>query len=185
MSKLIAGMTVSLDGFVATPDGDLSPLYQDFEEMVASDYMAELVAMTGAVLMGRRTFDKAGDTDSYADDYEFQNPIFVLTHRPPERHPRESDRVTITFVTDGAASAVAQAKAAAGPDKVVQCVGGVDVLGQLLEEGLVDELHVDVVPVLLGEGLRFPAPTDRRIDLHLHQVLEVGQRTALRCTIGG
>lgn len=176
-------MTVSLDGFVAEPDGTFSRLYQDFEEMVASDYMADMVATTGAVIMGRRTFDAAGDPDSYAVDYEFQCPIFVLTHRPPEPHPAENDRLTITFVTDGIASAVEQAKAAAGPDKVVQGIGGVDVLGQLLEADLVDELHVDVVPVLLGDGLRFPSPTGRPIDLRLTEVVEVGQRTALRHTI--
>jgi len=68
--------------------------------------------------------------------------------------PRQDERFTFTFVTDGAESAVAQAAAVAG-DKAVTVVGGVAVVHQLLEAGLVDERHLDVMPVILGAGLRF------------------------------
>src|SRR5688572_24279057 len=112
MSKVIVGSTLSLDGFFNDPSGSVSPLYPDFEAMVNSAPLQESIRDTGAVLMGRRTFAMAADPDSYAGTYEYQVPIFVLTHTPPERQPKESPPLTFTFVTTGVASAVAQAKAA-------------------------------------------------------------------------
>ena len=94
-----------------------------------------------------------GDPDSFVGNYEFQVPIFVLTHHPPSVAPKQDEHLTFTFVTDGVESAVAQAKAAAR-DKAVQVVGGVSIAQQLLDAGLVDELHVDIMPVFLGIGLR-------------------------------
>ena len=93
----------------------------------------------------------AGDTDSYADTYELQVPLFVLTHRPPETMPKRNDRLSVTFLTDGVESAVAQAGAAAG-DKAVQVVGGADLNRQLLAAGLVDELRIDARPCCSGAG---------------------------------
>jgi dihydrofolate reductase len=141
-------------------------------------------AETGAVLMGRKTFEM-GDPDSYVGAYEFQVPIFVLTHHPPQTPPKQDDRLTFTFVRDGIASAVAQAKAAAG-DKAVQVVGGVSVIQQLLQvqAGLVDELHIDIMPLFLGDGLRlFEHTALDRIDLETIGVETVGQRTGLRFRI--
>jgi dihydrofolate reductase len=179
MRRVIAGMTMSLDGFVADRDGGIGALYADFAELQRSDYMRAITEETGAVLMGRRTFEMAGDPDSYADDYEFQVPIFVVTHHPPERHPKENDRLTITFVTDGIEPAVARAVAAAG-DRAVTVVGGIDTIGQLLRAGLVDEMSIDVVPVFLGAGRRlFDAPDLSRIALELIGEQAVGQRVAL------
>lgn len=107
-------------------------------------------------------------------------PIFVLTHHPPRVPPRQDERLTFTFVGDGAASAVSQAMAAAG-DKAVQVVGSADVIRQVLRAGLVDELHVDVMPVLLGGGLRFLEHIDPdRVCLEMLGVETVGQRTGLR-----
>jgi dihydrofolate reductase len=76
-------------------------------------------------------------------------PIFVLAHHPPGVAPKQDEHLTFTFVTDGVESAVAQAKAAAGAkgDKAVQVVGGVSVAQQLFAARLVDELHVDIMPV--------------------------------------
>jgi dihydrofolate reductase len=153
MAMVVAGMTMSLDGFVADSDGSARPLYSDFAEFQKSAYMNSLIERTGAVLMGRRTFEMADDPDWYVGNYEFQVPIFVLTHHTPETPPKQDERLTFTFVGDGIASAVEQAKAAAG-DKSVMVVGGAGVVQELLRAGLVDELHVDVMPVLLGQGLR-------------------------------
>ncbi|HXO31070.1 MAG TPA: dihydrofolate reductase family protein [Candidatus Acidoferrales bacterium] len=84
------------------------------------------------------------------------------------------------FVTDGVESAVAQAKAAAR-DKAVQAVGGVSIAQQLLGAGLVDELHVDIMPVLLGSGLRsFESSGLEGVRLEKIDVQEVGARTSLR-----
>src|SRR4051812_18026835 len=153
MSRVIAGLTVSLDGFFQDADGKFAALYSDFGELMDSAYMKTSQAETGAVLMGRRTFDEAPDPDSYAVDYEYQVPIFVLTHRAPEREPARNENLFITYVTDGLESAVAQATAAAG-DKAVTVVGGADVNRQLLAAGLADELRIDVMPILLGSGRR-------------------------------
>src|SRR5829696_2812321 len=111
---LIAGLTLSLDGYFEEADGTFASLYSDFEQLMDSAYMKASQADTGAVLMGRRTFDMAPDPDSYAVDYEYQVPLFVLTHRPPEREPARNENLYVTFVTDGLQSAVAQATAAAG-----------------------------------------------------------------------
>jgi dihydrofolate reductase len=106
-------------------------------------------------------------------------PIFVLTHEPPQVAPKQDERLTFTFVTDGVESAVTQATAAA-EEKAVQVVGGVNVSRQLLQAGLVDELRVDVMPILLGAGLRLFEDTGlEHIQLDKIGVQEVGARTSL------
>jgi dihydrofolate reductase len=178
MATVIAGMTVSLDGFVTDPSGSAGRLYIDLADLRGSAYMNAEIAGTGAVLMGRRTFEMA-DADSYVGNYEFQVPIFVLTHHPPETPPKQDDRLTFTFVTDGVESAIEQARAAAG-DRAVQVVGGASVVQQLLRARLVDELRVDVMPVLLGGGLRLLENIDsERVRLEKSDVHDLGPRTSL------
>jgi dihydrofolate reductase len=179
MGKVIAGMASSLDGFVADAEGKVDRLYADFAEMRQAPSMEEAIAATGAVLMGRRTFEMA-DPDSYVGQYEFQVPIFVVTTHPPARPPKQDDRLTFTFVGDGIEAAVSQAKAAAGT-RDVQVVGGASVIQQLLRAGLVDELHLDVMPVLLGGGLRLLENLDPdQLQLETLSVESVGQRTSFR-----
>ena len=179
MATMVGGMTISLDGFVADGKGDSGALYPDLAELGDTDYLTRMTASTGAVLMGRHTFEMAPDPDQYADNYEYQLPLFVLTSSPPAQHPRETDRLTFTFVTDGLESAVRQARAAAG-DKAVQVVGGPRLTSELLLAGLLDELRVDVMPVFLGTGRRlFDDPALRGITLRRMDVTEVGQRTSL------
>lgn len=86
-----------------------------------TEILQESIQNTGAVVMGRNAFAMAEDPDSLADNYEYQVPIFVLTHEPLDRHPKESENLTTTFVTDGVESAIGQAKAAAS-DKDVTVV---------------------------------------------------------------
>lgn len=120
------------------------------------------------------------DPDSYIGSYEFQVPIFVLTHHPPSIAPKQDEHLTFTFVTGGVESAVAQAKAAAR-NKAVHVVGGVSIAQQLLDAGFVDELHVDIMPVFLGIGLRsFASPSLERVRLEKINVQEVGGRTCLK-----
>jgi dihydrofolate reductase len=103
----------------------------------------------------------------------------VLTHEPPQVQPKQDEHLTFRFVTDGIESAVAQATAAAG-DKAVQVVGGVSVAQQLPRAGLVDELHLAVMPVLFGAGHRFLDDAGlERIRLEKIGVQEVGARTSL------
>jgi dihydrofolate reductase len=91
-------------------NGEVSRLYPDLAALRKTKMLRESIRTTGAVLMGRRAYEM-GDPDSYDwDDYEFQVPIFVLTHRVPEKIPRENGKLTFTFVTDGVQSAIAKAK---------------------------------------------------------------------------
>ena len=176
-------MTTSLDGFVADQSGGVDRLYPDLAALQGTAYMNAAIAETGAVLMGKRTFEMAEDPDSYVGNYEFQVPIFVLTHHAPRVVPKQDEHLTFTFATDGVESAVAKAKAAAGK-KAVQVVGGASVIQQLLQEGLVDELHIDVMPVLLGAGLRlFDNTALERIQLEKIDVQQTGSRTTLRFRI--
>lgn len=178
MARVIVGMTTSLDGFVADESGSASRLYPDLAALRGTAYMNAAIEETGAVLMGKRTFEM-GDPDSYVGNYEYQVPIFVLTHEPPDVAPKQDEHLSFTFVTDGVEAAVAQATAAAG-DKAVQVVGGPALVRQLFLAGLVDELHVDVMPVLLGSGLRFlEDPRLERIEIEKIGVQEVGARTSL------
>jgi dihydrofolate reductase len=185
MPKVIVGMTISLDGFVADQDGNAGRLYPDLAALRHTSYMHDAVAQTGAVLLGRRTFEMA-DPESYVGDYEFQVPIFVLTHHPPSVAPQQDEHLTFTFISDGVKSAVAQAKAAANVNgaKALQVVGGVNVAQQLLAANLADELHIDIVPVFLGSGLRgFDSSAVAPLRLEKISVHEVSPRTSLRFCI--
>ena len=112
MGKVVGGMTHSLDGFVSDPHGDVSRLYPDLGNLRKTKMLQEEIRTTGAVVMGRHSYNM-GDPDSFADHYEYQVPIFVLTHHIPDKKPKETKRLSITFVTDGIESAIAKAKAAA------------------------------------------------------------------------
>ena len=177
MGKVIIGATISLDGFMNDRNGDVSRLYPDLEALRSTEMLQEEIRMTGAVVMGRRAYNM-GEGDF--TDYEFQVPIFVLTHHVPEKGARgENDQLTLTFVTEGIESAIKKAKAAAG-DKHIMVVGGANTAQQCLRAGLVDEIHMGIVPVLFGEGLRFFEPGDNeQVELEKTRVFESPARTDL------
>lgn len=165
MSKVIALMSMSLDGFVADRNGGVAEVFDWYfnsgnveVQMGGSDPMTfkvseasaeHLRALTsglGAMLTGRSTFDAAqGWNGNHA-----WGPAFVLTHQIPDGWPRPDS--TVRFVTDGIESAVKQAQAAAAGKSVG--VHGADTIQQLLNAGLLDELNIDVAAVLLGSGVR-------------------------------
>jgi dihydrofolate reductase len=153
MAKVILGATMSLDGFINDRSGSVAALYPDLDAWRDTETGRESIQNTGAVVMGRNSFAMAEDPDSIAENYEYQVPIFVLTHAAPKRHPRENDQLSFTFVTDGIESAIVQAKAAAG-EKDVTIIGAASTAQQCLKAGLADELHIDIMPVLLCGGLR-------------------------------
>ena len=153
MAKVILGMTMSLDGFINDRNGSVAALYPDLDVWRETNPGKESIENTGAVVMGRHSFDMAEDPDWFAGNYEYQVPIFVLTHNVPKKMPKQTDDLTFTFVTDGIRSAIQQAKAAAG-DKDVNIIGAASTTQQCLNAGLADELHVDIMPVFLGGGLR-------------------------------
>jgi len=159
-------------------------MYPDLAALREIDPLKESIQNTGAVVMGRNSFAMSEDPDWFAGNYEYQVPIFVLTHQPPKRHPKEVGNLTFTFVTDGIESAIGQAKAAAG-DKDVNVIGAASTAQQCLMAGLADELHVDIMPVLLSGGLRpFDGIDAEQIQLERIKVMELpGGRTHLRFRI--
>ena len=184
IGKVIIGMTISLDGFVNDRQGNVKSLYPDLAEWRHEAVGQETIRTTGAVVMGRHTYEMAADPNWYVDNYEFQVQIFVLTHEVPKNLPRQSGKLTFAFVSDGIESAVAKAKAAAG-EKNVTVVGGPNVFQQCLNAGLADELHIDIMPVLLGKGLRlFEHLGEEPISLEKLNVIEMGERTHLRFRVG-
>jgi dihydrofolate reductase len=186
MGKVILGMTMSLDGFINDPSGSVAALYPDLDAWRESESGKESIQNTGAVVMGRNSYAMSEDPDWFAGNYEYQVPIFVLTHEPPPpgEHPKETGALTFTFVTDGIESAIRQAKEAAG-DKDVNVIGAASTAGQCLQAGLADELHVDIMPVLLGGGLRpFEAIDQGQVQLERLAVVELSyERTHLRFRI--
>jgi dihydrofolate reductase len=177
MGKVYFGLIQSIDGFVNDRNGETKKLYASFKpnEVILASW-----ENIGAVVMGRNSFDggEHQDPDAYADSYEFQVPLFVLTHHPPEKHPKENENLTITFVTDGIERAIQQAKAAANGKDVV--VFGANVVQQLLRANLADELQIAIAPVLLGKGLRlFEHLEDLEIQLEKVRTIETSQQVEI------
>ena len=177
--KVVVGRAMSLDGFIAGPGGTQDWVF----DFVSNDapWQKEAAAATGAMLVGRRTvevgekMEASNDrgTESRGEGYPFYGPIFVLTHQPPD--PPDPD---VTYLSGDIAQAVGTALKAAG-GKDLQILGA-DVASQCLRRGLVDEILVQVLPVLLGDGIRFSAPGLDRIDLEPVSSTQSGAVTILR-----
>lgn len=167
MTKIIADITMSLDGYVTGPDPDIDhglgrggePLHRwaiDSDDPVDAEVLREGVEVTGAVVLGRRLFDivdgpKGWDeTMGYGAAHAARPPMFVVTHRAPESVRLAS---LFTIVTDGLAAAIDRARAAAGEKNVV-IMGGADIVRQSVEAGLADEIRIHLAPILLGSGTR-------------------------------
>jgi dihydrofolate reductase len=160
--KVVVNRAMSLDGFIAGPghtmDWGGGRALADF---VAPDDFREIAAATGAMLIGRRTWDVGERMEAEQPgsvDYPFSGPLFLLTHEPPD--PPDPD---VTVLSGDIGEAVATALSAANGKNLE--ILGADVAGQCLRAGLVDEILVYVVPVLLGDGIHFSAPGLPRIDL--------------------
>src|SRR6185369_12628514 len=176
MGKVILGFTMSLDGFINDQKESVADLYPDLDTLRYAKPLKESIENTGAVVMGRKTF-AMGDPDAYAGNYEYQVPIFVVTKHPPKKQPKQTNQLTFTFVTDGVESAIRQAKAAAG-DQDVTIVGGAEIAAACLNAKLVDEIHMDIMPILLGKGLQpFAGIRELSIKLEKISVVETSVRT--------
>jgi len=128
--------------------------------------------------MGRHAYDMAnGDFTGY----EFQVPIFVLTHHVPAKAAKgENGNLKFNFITDGIESAIEKAKSAAG-EKDVTVIGGANIFQQCLNKGVVDEIQIDIAPLLLGDGLRlFEHINAEAIELENRGVIESAGVTHLR-----
>ncbi len=169
MGKIILGVTITLDGFAEDINRSVNDLYSDLELLKETEYMNESIISTGAVVMSKKEFEMADDPDLYADHYEYQVPIFIFTDKKPNKHPKETDKISFTFVTGGVESAIIQAKVAAG-DKDVNIIGSAETTQLCLRTNLVDELQVDIIPLFLHQGYRpFEALAD--FDHKLERVL--------------
>ena len=177
MGKVVLSFTMSLDGFIAGPNvGEQEPMGEGGEQLhqwlfdktseVDQEMANDIFSRVGAVILGRRTFDLGLE---HWEDTPFPAPSFVLTHET--REPMQMKSATFTFTADGVESVVEQAKvAAAGKDVVVM---GANVAQQLLKAGQVDEIVLQIAPVLLGRGIRlFDRIGSQQIDLKRTAVIE-------------
>jgi dihydrofolate reductase len=216
MTKVTAQMSVSLDGFYAGPidsetanwmEGTEAPGFfrvtrwatdamswrerQGFaggENDVNSDIIAENFEAAGAYVMGRRMFD-AGEVP-WGEEPPFRAPVFVVTHRPRATLERKGG-TSFTFVTDGLAGAVEQARAAAtAVGKDVAVAGGGTLVRQVLAAGLLDQLELHIAPVVLGDGLRLLDPAlglgaKEGIELTPTRVVDTPTVTHIRYRVDG
>ena len=166
-------VVMSLDGFIAASGDDMSWI---FELAGPGETVDETVRTTGAIVMGRRTYEVEDRDHHGIYGGAWNGPFFVLTHRPPTSVPRW---MTGAFVHDGIENAVQRAKLAAR-DRNVGLLGA-SIARQCLDEGLVDEILVQVAPILLGRGVRFFDDRGTQpIRLAKTKVADSGQLTDLR-----
>jgi dihydrofolate reductase len=185
VSASVLYMSMSLDGYIAGPNDELGNGFGDdgqrlHDWFVTSDgeffrpsgpagQLIDEWNATGAVLVGRRT---AEFVDHWGGDHHGV-PIFVPSHRSPGRSAAKYPLVT--YVTDGIASAMAQAKAAAGDRNVM--VHGAYTAQRALEAGVLDELEIHHIPVLFGRGRRLFEVLSSRIELDIVRVIDTPEAT--------
>ncbi len=165
MAKVIAALTMSVDGFIAHADDSVGHLFDWYDSgdvevrwpgmnMVSrvtpasAGYLLDTIERAGALVVGRRVYDY---TDGWGGSHPLGVPVFLVTHNPPAAWPTPD--APFTAVTDGVAAAIDKARAMAG-DKTV-ALAGPAIIQQALDLDLVDEIAVDLAPVLLGTGIRF------------------------------
>jgi dihydrofolate reductase len=168
MATVIANLSMSLDGFVAYPDDSVGELFDWYSNgdvpfqgdngpattvsETSAKVLREAFDSVGCFLVGRRLYDH---TNGWNARPPMNRPMVVVTHDPPADWPR--DGVPIIFASDGIEAAVAEASALAG-DRVV-AVAGAAVARECLAAGLLDEVFVNLVPLIMGEGIPFFAGT--------------------------
>lgn len=189
MSASVLYMSMSLDGYIAGPNdepgnpggdgfmrlhewyGDFTPPSGPGPSGASGEFIDEIKA-TGAVLAGRRTVEQV---DHWGGDHHGV-PIFVPSHRPPG--PSVANYPLVTYVSDGIAAAMAQAKAAAGDRDVL--VHGAYTAQRALEAGVLDELQIHQVPVLFGGGRRLFEALPSRVELEIVRVIDTPEATHIR-----
>ena len=155
-----------LHEWFVTPDGEFR------RSSGPAGQMVDEINATGAVLAGRRTVEQV---DHWGGDHHGV-PIFVPSHRPPDASV--ANYPLVTYVTDGIASAMAQAKAAAGDRDVL--VHGAYTAQRALEAGVLDELQIHQIPVLFGGGRRLFEVLPSRVELEIVRVIDTPEATHIR-----
>ncbi len=160
MTQVIVHATVTVDGFLADPDGGVDWMFGRSSSPDDDAVVAKVLERIGAVVGGANKTQTIDDGEiPYGGT--IMAPVYLMTHSAHE--PIERDGITYTFVVEDIAHAVELAKQAAG-DKWVSILGG-SISRQCLRLGLVDELHLDIAPVLLGDGISLFAGLGQRIEL--------------------
>jgi dihydrofolate reductase len=187
MATSVLYMSMSLDGFINGPEDDVERLHQwlaegrdevgDYRPSGLSGKVFDELMATGAVVVGRRTFDLAG---SWNGDHHGV-PIFVPTRQAPPDDVE--DFPWVTYVTDSIESTMTQAREAAGDKSIL--VHGAETAQSCLKAGVLDELEIHLVPVLLGEGrLLFDHLGTEHIELELTRIVDAPGVTHLRYRVG-
>ncbi len=174
MPRVYLDLAVSLDGFIAGPNGEDGGLHDWYfaETGAAETIKAELLGGMGAMILGHTAFGTAPD----GFDTEYRVPHFILTHTPLPTVKRGG--ATFIFVTGGIESALAQARAAAG-ERDVCVAGGAQTAQAFLKAGLLDELQLHVAPVLLGGGLSLFGALGQPVKLERVRVVQSAHATHL------
>ena len=180
MGKLLWHTMMSLNGFIAGPNDDMSWAFG--LDAGSGETVDQVVSSTGALLVGRRTQDVEDRLQPGFYGGAYRGPFFVLRHDPPPDPPVVKG-VTGRFLDVGIEEAVTIAKEAAGDDDVV--VLGANIARQCLEEGLLDEIIVHVAPVLVGDGVRlFERAGGEPVKLDPISSSDEGGMTVLRYAVG-
>lgn len=153
MGRMIIDAASSLDGFCADSRGkSVFPV----AEIHRSEPLASPTDVCGAVVMSRHSFETVHDPDWFADNYELQVPIFIVTETPPECHPKENDRLSFHFVSSFL-DAFRDAEAAAG-ERAVLVIGGAGTVRAALLSGMADEMWLRIVARSTGGGTPLFSP---------------------------
>jgi dihydrofolate reductase len=175
MAKVIIHATITVDGFMADVDGGVDWMFGFPTAPEDQEIVDRVVQELGAVVGGANKTQTIEDGEvPYGAIVKV--PVFLMTHTPHE--PIEKDGVTYSFVVDDIAQAIASAKEAAG-EKLVSLLGG-SISRQCLALGLVDEIHLDVVPLLLGDGISLFAGLGMRVPLERIETSAFVSETHLR-----
>lgn len=164
MGKVTTGFSMSLDGFIAGPNDEVDRVFKWYfsgenDQEIASgnqvykmseegaDMLRGASQMAGVLVTARRTFDVA---QAWGGKHPMNVPVVVVTHQIPQEWDKPG--TLFTFVTDGVENAIKKAREIAGDKTVV--LGAPSIVQQCLQAGLLDEIHIDLVPVLLFNGIR-------------------------------
>ena len=179
MAAVVWHVTMSLDGFIAGPDDAMDWVFDYFSEE-SNETAGRVIATTGAILMGRHTYEVEDRYRPGIYGGAWKGPYFVLSHEPPAVVPQW---MTGAFISEDIEAAVARAKQAAGGKNVG--ILGANLAKQCIEHGLLDEIIIHLAPVLLGDGVRlFAVPGGHRVRLEPTQVTRAGPLTDLRFRVG-
>jgi len=185
MGKILTHMTMSLDGYIAQPNGQVGEIFDWYGagdvvvpsnnkdisfklDKASAEVMRDLMGSTGALIAGRRLFDI---THGWGDNHPAAESVVVVTHSPPADAARKWPR---TAFVNGVAPAVARARELAGEKDVV--IASANIIQQALDLGLVDEVCISLAPVLFGDGIPYFSKLSRGHPLLDDPVVVQGHR---------